>query len=471
MNGVCRASTPVLVALLMCLTGWVAAEAGSPPTYGKLPLSFEANQGQTDPSVDFVARSTGYQLFLTRDEAVLVLRRSGAASADTLRMALVGASPARPHGVDRLPGAVNYLLGNDPAAWRTSIPIYAKVLARGVYPGVDLVYYGNQRQLEYDFIVAPGADPAAIRLTFHGLAAPATQRALSLDEGGDLTLRVPGGDVRLERPVAYQEDAHGGRQPVKVAFALVPAPAGQGSWHVGFEVGAYDRARPLVIDPVLSYATYLGDAAADAGMAIAVRDGEAYVTGYTESLTFPASGAQADLGRGRDAFVAKLNATGTALVYATYLGGDGADAGMGIAVDSAGAAYVTGFTESTDFPTAPATPLFDDQGGRDAFVTKLNAAGTDFVYSTYLGGNFDDTGLGIAVDSAGNAYVTGWTDSTDFPTTVSAFQGDQAGRDAFVSKLGPTGTPAPLLDLSGRERHRRGARHRGRCHRPGPRHG
>jgi hypothetical protein len=206
-----------------------------------------------------------------------------------------------------------------------------------------------------------------------------------------------------------------------------------------FEVGAYDRDRPLVIDPVLSYATYLGEADVDAGMAIAVRDGEAYVTGYTESLTFPPAGAQPNQPL-RDAFVAKLNASGSGLVYATYLGGDGADAGMGITVDAEGQAYVTGFTESTDFPTVPAGPLFDHQGGRDAFVTKLNATGTAFQYSTYLGGAADDAGLGIAVDAAGNAYVTGWTDSTDFPTTGSAFQGDQDGRDAFVTKIGSTGT-------------------------------
>ena len=434
-----RWSLALLLALLTCLTGSVVVEASPPTAYGKLPLSFEANHGQTDPSVRFVARSTGYQLFLAQDEAVLVLRRPGALTTDTLRMTLIDAASARPDGVDRLAGSVNYLLGNDPAKWRTEIPLYAKVLTRGVYPGIDLVYYGNQRQLEYDFLVAPGADPAAIRLAFQGLATPAGQRALALDPSGDLTLRVRGGDVVLKRPVAYQHDANGQRKPVDVAFALVPAPNAAGTWHVGFKVGVYDRQRPLVIDPVLSYATYLGGGDVDSGMAIAVLNGEAYVTGYTESLNFPGTAAQGNQPL-RDAFVAKLNASGSALVYATYLGGDGADAGMGIAVDSSGQAYVTGFTESTNFPTVPVTPLFGNQGGRDAFVTKLNAAGNGFVYSTYLGGGADDTGLGIAVDTAGNAYVTGWTDSTDFPTTASAFQTDQPDRDAFVTKINSTGT-------------------------------
>lgn len=439
MSAAHRGSTAMLFAILVCLVGTAVSEAGPPEAYGRLPLSFEANRGQTHSSVDFVARSTGYQLFLTPGEAVIVLRRPGAVAADALRMTLLGANPERSVGVDQLPGAVSYLIGSDPAKWRPSIPTYAKVLARDIYPGVDLVYYGNQRQLEYDFIVAPGADPASIRLAFHGLASGATRPSFALDGNGDLTLRMPDGDVRLKRPVAYQEDADGQRHPVSAAFAIAPDAAE--AWHVGFRVGPYDRNRPLVIDPVLSYSTYLGGLDADGGMAIAVRNGEAYVTGYTDSLNFPPAGGALPNQPGQDAFVAKLNASGSGLAYATYLGGNGEDAGMGIAVDSAGQAYVTGYTDSTDFPTVPAaSPLFGNQGGRDAFVTQLNATGTGFVYSTYLGGGSDDTGLGIAVDAAGSAYVTGWTDSSDFPTTSSAFQGEQGGRDAFVTKLNPAGT-------------------------------
>jgi hypothetical protein len=191
-------------------------------------------------------------------------------------MALVGANPQRLHGVDRLPGTVNYLVGNDPRAWRTSIPTFARVRIPDVYPGVDLVYYGNGRQLEYDFILAPGADPASIRLSVRGLARTSGP-ALALDGRGDLTLRAPAGDVLLKRPVAYQMDDDGTRHPVEAAYALVGSPevSGERVWHVGFTLGAYDRSRPLVIDPVLSYSTYLGGSAADAGMAVAVRNGEA----------------------------------------------------------------------------------------------------------------------------------------------------------------------------------------------------
>ncbi len=433
-----RCSTAILPALFVCLVGTVASEANLADAYGRLPLSFEANHGQTHSSIEFVARSTGYQLFLTAGDAVLVLRRPGKAGADTLRMSLVGADPARLIGVDQLPGAVSYLIGSDPARWRTAIPTYAKVLARGVYPGVDLVYYGNGRQLEYDFVLAPGADPASIRLSLRGLEAT-DWPALSLDASGDLTLRAPGGDVRLKRPIAYQTDDEGNRQQIDVAYVIVGplAATGDSTWNLGFVLGAYDPSRALVIDPVLSYSTYLGGSELDGGMAVAVRNGEAYVTGYTDSLNFPAAGGPNQ--PGRDAFVAKLNSTGSALLYATYLGGSADDAGMGIAVDSSGDAYVTGFTDSTDFPTAPATPLLANQGGRDAFVARLDGAGT-LVYSTYLGGGADDAGLGIAVDVGGSAYVTGWTDSSDFPTTISAFQGDQDVRDAFVAKLSAAGT-------------------------------
>jgi hypothetical protein len=293
--------------------------------------------------VEFVARSTGYQLFLAPDEAVLVLRRPGASIADALRLNLVGASPQRAVGVDALSGTVNYLTGSNPVDWRTSIPTYAKVLVPGVYPGIDLAYYGKGRQLEYDFILAPGADPASIRLTVRGLAKGA-EPALALDGTGDLTLRAPGGDVVMRRPVAYQPGDGGTREPVDAAYVLVgsPGPGDDRVWHVGFALGDYDRSRPLVIDPVVSYATYLGGSLEDAGMAIAVRDGRAYVTGYTDSLNFPAAGAAQANQPGQDAFVAKLNESGTGLEYATYLGGNGDDAGMGIAVDAEGQEIVRG---------------------------------------------------------------------------------------------------------------------------------
>jgi hypothetical protein len=338
--------------------------------YGQLPLSFEANQGQTDAQVSFLARGSGYALFLTPAEAVLSLRKptqpgtdaDPAASGTVLRMQLVGASTApRLVGQGLLSGTSNYLLGNDPSQWHTGIADYARVEARGVYPGVDLVYYGNQRQLEYDFTVAPGADPGAITLAFPGA------ESATLDDQGNLVLQMAGGAVVEQAPVLYQE-GNGIREAVSGHYVL----AGDGQ--VGFAVGSYDRSRPLVIDPILSYSTYLGGSFDDIGYGIAVDSaGNAYVTGYTESANFPtANPRQSANGGGRDAFVAKLNAAGSVLAYSTYLGGSNDDYGYGIAVDSAGNAYVTGYTNSTNFPTA--NPLQAANGGSvDAFVAKLNA--------------------------------------------------------------------------------------------------
>ena len=408
--------------------------------YGQLPLSFEANQGQTDAHVNFLSRGAGYALFLTPDEAALRLQQpvaSGTAAAQAapeavLRMQLVGANATpRVVGRDQLPGTSNYFIGNDPSRWHTDIPNYAQVEEQGVYPGVDLVYYGNQRQLEYDFTVAPGADPGVIRLAISGA------ESMTLDAQGNLVLHTAGGDVVEQAPVLYQE-ADGGRQAVSGHFVL------EGDGQVGFAVGAYNPSKPLIIDPVLSYSTYLGGSGNDAvvGSGIAVDSaGNAYVTGDTVSTNFPtANPLQPATGGGDDAFVAKLNASGTALVYSTYLGGSGDDAGSDIAVDSAGNAYVTGYTRSTNFPTAnPLQPTFG--GDRDAFVAKLNASGTALVYSTYLGGIASDVGSGIAVDSAGNAYVTGDTVSTNFPTANPLQPASGGGlTDAFVAKLNATGT-------------------------------
>ncbi len=414
-------------------------------TYGRLPLSFEANQGQTDSQVKFLSRGRGYTLFLTSTEAVLGLNSPQspprtqriASSAVNLRMKLVGANPtAQVTGLEELPGKSNYFIGNDPSKWRTNVPNYAKVRYQDVYPGVDLVYYGNQRQLEYDFIVAPGADPSAITLAFDGAD------KLELDAQGDLVLHVAGGQTCLRKPVAYQQ-VNGLRQQIAGRYLL------QGKRQVRFQVAAYDASQPLVIDPVLIYSTYLGGSGNEAGMAIAVdAAGNAYVTGYTSSANFPTASPLQATYAGGDAFVAKLNAAGNALVYSTYLGGttpshpteSASDSGSGIAIDSAGNAYITGTTSSTNFPTV--NPL---QGalavGIDVFVAKLNAAGNALLYSTYLGGDRRDFSSGIAVDLAGNAYVTGYTDSGTFPS-ANPLQGCFGGGvfDAFVAKLNVAGS-------------------------------
>ena len=409
--------------------------------YGNLPLSFEPNQGQTNSQVEFLSRGRGYTLFLTATEAVLSLPKPTAAktnetedSGDTtgvvLRMRLVGANPSpRVSGLKQLPGRSNYFLGNDPSKWRTNVPTYAKVQYEDVYPGVDLVYYGNQRQLEYDLIVAPGSDPEAIHLAFEG--ADKLQKGVQ----GHLALHTAAGQVRLQKPLVYQE-TDGIRQEIPAAYVL------NGGRQVGFEVGAYDADKPLIIDPVLSYSTYLGGNGVDRGFAIAVDGaGNAYVTGGANSTNFPTLNPfQAVFPGGPvDAFVTKLNAAGSALVYSTYLGGSSDDRGFDIAVDSSGNAYVTGQTDSGDFPRIVPIQVLN-RGLSDAFVTKLNAAGNDLVYSTYLGGSSSDFGFGIAVDASGNAHVTGQTNSTDFPTVLPIQFANGALGDVFVAKLNAAGT-------------------------------
>jgi Beta-propeller repeat len=428
-----------------------------PGPYGHLPLSFEANQGQTNDQVQFLARGPGYTLFLTAREAVFNFRppvahgqrptgfvpRPGAVqdTPDTaravVRMQLLGANSApQVVGLEELPGKANYFIGNDPQQWRTHVPTYAKVQYAAVYPGVDLVYYGQARQLEYDFVVAPGADPAVITLGFEGVD------HVDVDAQGDLVLATASRSLRFQKPVIYQE-ADGRRQAIAGGYIR------KGLHQVGFHVAAYDVARPLVIDPVLSYATYLGGRGGETGFGIAVdAAGAAYVTGITTSADFPTvDPLQPALDGFADAFVVKLTADGAALVYATYLGGSGVrvDQGQGIAVDATGAAYVKGFTFSPDFPTVH--PLQPALGGGvvDAFVAKLTADGAALVYATYLGGSGDDRGTGIAVDADGAAYVTGSTCSADFPTVHplqptfggggNCSQGGTPGGDAFVAKL------------------------------------
>jgi hypothetical protein len=431
--------------------------------YGQLPLAFEANQGQADPGVAFLTRGNGGTLSLSPDQAVLNLQQGSAA--DTLTVRLLGANPqARAVSQDPLITKTNYLIGSDPSQWRTNIPNYSRVEFQDVYPGVDLVYYGNQGHLEYDFVVAAGADPGVITLSVQGA------QGMALDPAGNLVLHTAGGDVVEQAPVVYQSICEA-RESVPGRFLL------EENNQIGFQIGAYDRREPLVIDPVLSYSSYLGAI----GTAIAVdSSGSAYVTG---------------LGN----FVDKVNPSGTALTYRTYLGSGGA--GAGIAVDSAGDAYVTG-TAGSNFPTTP--NAFAQSGGYNYF-TELNAAGSGLIYSTflpgtsraslgiagaiainssgnayltgaagagfpttpgafqtnaagaffaeinpslfgnaslvyatYLGGTASDAGTGIAVDSSGNAYLTGYTSSSNFPTTAGAFQTHNAGGyDAFVAKLNP----------------------------------
>ncbi|MCG3111300.1 MAG: SBBP repeat-containing protein [Candidatus Manganitrophus sp. SB1] len=441
----------VLIALLLSISSPGDAALPEPKTetdriqtaYGQISLSFEANHGQTDSKVKYFSRGKGYTLFLTSNEAVLSLQKGERAENPNienppalLRMRLSGASqtPAV-SGEEALPGRQNYFIGNDPKNWRTDIPTYQRVKYQDVYPGIDLVYYGNQRQLEYDFIVDPGIDPKKIELRFEGAD------GMEIDPQGNLVLTVQGEKIRMHKPVIYQEQA-GQRRFIPGHYLL------KGKGKVGFHVAAYDRTKPLIIDPVLSYATFLGGSDHDRGNGIAVdSSGNAYITGSTRSLDFPTVGTfDSTLGGPVDAFVAKLNPSGTALLYSTYLGGTGSDKGSAIAVDTSGNAYVTGETDSLEFPTT--TGAFDRTlNGTDAFVVKLNSSGTALLNATFVGGSSFDVGNSIAIDASGQAYVTGLTYSADFPTSPGAFDTtfnwssfkDEAS-DVFVVKLNPGAT-------------------------------
>ena len=368
-------------------------------------------------------------LFVTATETVFVTPRS------VVRMRLVGASPAEVSGVDPLPGRSHFLIGRDPTRWRTDAPTFARVRSRGVYRGIDLVHYGTEdRQLEYDLVVAPGADPRVIKLAFDGVD------RLQL-VNGVLVLHVGETQLRLDKPHVYQTSA-GGRRIVAGSWML------QDGATVGFHLGPYDPRQELVIDPTVALATYVGGGGVDQAFAIALAgDGSVFLTGNTVSADFPTTvgSVQPASGGGVDAFVVKLNPTFTARVYSTFLGGAGNDAGRGIVVDAAGNAYVTGFTTSANFPTTTGAfqetpPAGEPAGTANAFVVKLNPLGSALVYGTYLGGTGSDIGLAIAIDGSGGAYVTGGTFSADFPITLGAAQLILGGdRDAFVTRLSPSG--------------------------------
>jgi len=388
----------------------------------QLPLSFVPNAGQAAPEAAFVAYGSGYTLWLTAAGAVLGLRGQPAAPGAVLRLAWVGARAAPElAGEAPLPGRVNYFLGADPATWRTALHTYARVRYRAVWPGIDVVYYGTPQQLKYDVVVAPGARPEAIGMRYMGA------ERVSVDAKGNLVVELAGGG-RLQQPapVAYQRGPRG--QEAVASWYVV-----RGEQEVGIGVGEYDTTRELVIDPVvLSYSTYLGGSGTDEGFGIAVDSaGNAYVTGRTGSKEFLISGPA-------DAFVVKLNPTASASLYVTFFGGSGSEESHSIAVDSAGNAYITGWTDSKDLPTTKDAIQPGLKGLKDAFVVRLDAMGA-LSYSTYLGGSEDDEGNGIALDSSRNVYITGGTKSKDFPTK-NAMQPALSGQeDAFVVKLDPAG--------------------------------
>jgi uncharacterized membrane protein len=405
--------------LLVALIANGAALAAS-PVKDAVPLFFIANQGQAPPAVRFMAKGSGLTAYFSPGEALFrVAGRS-------IRMQFEQANPSpRIEGMERLPGHANFLIGAQ-RDWRPDVPLYGAVVYRGLYPGIDMVYTGEGRNLKSEFVVAPGADPLCIRLRYAGGGA-------HVEESGALVIPVNGQELREQAPSIYQE-RRGQRVAVEGRFAV------DGDGAVRFLVGDYDVGRPLIIDPVLSYSTLLGGSGFNTATALAVDSaGAAYVAGYTDSYNFPTANPEQNFNAGgNDAFVAKFNSSGNELVYCTYVGGSSDDRAYGIAVDGNGSAYVTGTTISGNFPVRNALQS-KLAGERNAFVLKLNPAGNTLVYSTYLGGNASDNGNGIAVDGGGNAYVVGDTTSINFPAT--GFQkGNHGGQDAFVAKLSADGS-------------------------------
>lgn len=546
-------------------------------SFGNIPLHFEANRGQADGGAGFISRGGNHALLLKENEAQLVLpnaKRTASgqeksAPPDVLTMKLAGANPHPAiEGLDELEGRSNYYLGNDSAKWQTDVPTYKRVKYSGVYEGVDLVYYGNQRTLEYDLLVAPQANPDAIKLSFENAS------KLRIDEQGDLLVSVGRHTVRQHAPVAYQEIA-GVRREVEAGYVMRDK-SGRGTAEVGFALGEYDRSQPLVIDPVVIFSTYLGGSGGDdiftieAAFSIAVDgSGNIYLGGVTPSVDFPTQGATQPASAGNyDAFITKFNPTGSALLYSSYFGGsdedrifslslgpaneifvggytfslnfptltpfqatnrgnndafisrftsagvlsystymgggggesinfvknEGADvviyAGAtgsvdfpianalqpnnggqadfvfgkinlatntlifssyfgGVAsdqmvfasgaADAAGNIYFAGVSNSFNYPVSPNAFQIDNNGSDDAVVTKINATGTSVVYSTFVGGNLVDSADALAVDVGGNAYITGFTRSANFPLR-NAYQSQLLDPDAFVTKLNPTGT-------------------------------
>ncbi len=418
---------------------------------GELPLSFEQNLGQTDAAARYLARGPGYAMFFTPDQTVLTLSRSATEDCATrcdsaapdrtavIGMQFVGAqAQTRVIGEQRSSAQSHYLVGDDQSRWQKHVPHFAQIRYQGLYPGVDAVFYGSdQRQLEYDFIVAPGASYQQISLQFNGA------ESVSVDNKGQLVIHTALGDIVQMAPVIYQ--LHDGRkQLVKGSYRL------EDKQRVGFTVAEYDRDLPLVIDPVMLFSSYLGGVA-DISQGVTLDgSGNIYVAGFTKSTSYPVvGGVQSALNGPQDAFVTKLSPDGSSIIYSTYLGGsateiDGGTIGSVVAVDAVGNVTLTGRTDSTDFPTTAGAHKKQLGGTNDFYVTKLNRAGDAILYSTYLGGDgvgsttgTTEAGPTVALDASGNVYILGFSSGADWPL-INPVQGYTGGLDAVVAKLDPS---------------------------------
>jgi hypothetical protein len=408
-----------------------AAKKGAAALSG-VRLAFEPNHGQADPRVDFSVKAGGASVYFTDRGVTNVLSRNEGKGAWVVKQRFVGTGGTEPHALSRAPGTVSYFRGS-PENWITNISTHRAIVYRDLWPGIDMVWRGLAGALEYRFVVHPGADPSAIRLSADG----ATE--ISVGDQGALRLKTPAGNLSYAAPVAYQP-GRSRRTEVKSGFAL------RGDTY-GFRLGSYDAARRLVIDPTIVYAGYIGGSNTDQGMGVAVdSSGAAYVAGRTSSTeaSFPVTGGPdaSHNGGSNDAFVAKVAPSGASLSYAGYIGGSGADEAFGVAVDSSGAAYVVGLTNSTE-ATFPVTggPDVTHNGGNDGFVAKVAPSGASLAYAGYIGGSITDVARGVAVDSSGAAYVAGDTSSTQatFPVTGGPDVTHNGGNDAFAAKVAPSG--------------------------------
>jgi len=404
-------------------------------SYGRLPLYFARNDGQTDKSVRFYEKGAGHSTFFTDEGVVLSLVKDKKARA--VKLSFAGANKDIDVIADNpLETRVNYFTGKDQSKWRRDVPVYGSVIYKGVYKNIDVKFYGNNNKIEHDIIVKAGGNPQEVIFSYDGV------ESIAVADNGNLEVTLADGKLIEQKPFIYQEIG-GKRVEVQGSYRII-SRQGEGHASYGFNVASYDRTRELVIDPVLNYSTYIGGSASDFARDIAVDStGAVYITGWTLSPNFPVLGPlQSFYGGGivsGDVFVTKINPAGTAIVYSTYLGGNADEEGLAIAVDASGNAYVTGYTQSFNFPVFKAFQAVFGGGVKDAFVAKIAPAGNALVFSTYIGGLGSEKSKGIAVDAVGNVFLTGWTSSFNFPV-LNAVQPLFGGiKDAFVLKMRPPG--------------------------------